>query len=107
MLKVIPEKQLLAALVEHGLLVPTGALGVLGRGRLFEEVVERFDRLVSAACAEDGAELVRFPPVIPRRDLERSGFLDSFPHLAGSIVSFDGDTRKHQEMMDRIEAGGS
>ena len=107
MIQVIPEKQLLASLVQHGLLVPTGVDGVLGRGRLFEEVIERFDRLVSAACAEDDAEVVRFPPVIPRRDFERSGFLESFPHLAGSIFSFEGDTRQHQEMIDRIEAGGS
>jgi seryl-tRNA synthetase len=107
MLEAIPEKRFLAALVRHGLLVPTGVDGVLGRGRAFEEIVERFDRLVSATCAEDGAELVRFPPVIPRKDLERSDFLEAFPHLAGSIFSFTGDTREHQEMLERIEAGGS
>ncbi len=107
MLEAIPEKELLAALVQHGLLVPTGVDGVLGRGRVFEEVVERFDRLVSAASAEDGAELVRFPPVIPRRDFERSEFLKAFPHLAGSIWSFTGDTKEHQEMIESIEAGGS
>lgn len=107
MIEAIPEKELLAALVQHGLLVPTGVDGVLGRGRAFEEVVERFDRLVSATCADDGAELVRFPPVIPRKDFERSDFLEAFPHLAGSIWSFTGDTREHRQMMDRIEAGGS
>ena len=104
---VIPEEKLLAALVQHGLLVPTGVDGVLGRGRVFEEVIERFDRLVSAACAEDGAELVRFPPVIPRKDFERSRFLEAFPHLAGSISSFAGSTEEHRQMMERIEAGGS
>jgi seryl-tRNA synthetase len=107
MLEAIPEKKLLAALVQHGLLVPTGVDGVLGRGRVFEEIVERFDRLVSATCAEDGAELVRFPPVIGRKDFERSEFLKAFPHLAGSIFSFAGDAKEHQEMLERIEAGGS
>jgi seryl-tRNA synthetase len=107
MLEAIPEKKLLAALVRHGLLVPTGVPGVLGRGRVFEEVIERFDRLVSAASTADGAELLRFPPVIPRRDFEKTEYLNAFPHLAGSIFSFTGDTEEHRRMMDRVEAGGS
>ena len=107
MLEAIPEKELLAALVQHGLLVPTGVDGVLGRGRVFEEVIERFDRLVTATSTADGAEVVRFPPVIPRKDFEKSDYLKAFPHLAGSIFSFTGDTAEHQRMMESIEAGGS
>ncbi len=107
MIEAIPEKDLLAMLVQHGLLVPSGVDGVLGRGRVYEEVVERFDRLLSAAFAEDGAELLRFPPVIPRKDIERSKYLEAFPHLAGSIWSFTGDAEEHRRMMERIEAGGS
>jgi seryl-tRNA synthetase len=105
-LDAIPVEEFLRALVHHGLLVPTSVSGVFGRGRAFEELVQGFDRLVSATCADDGAEFVRFPPVIPRRDFERSGYLESFPHLAGSIFSFDGDTQGHQKMLERIEAGG-
>jgi seryl-tRNA synthetase len=107
MLEANSQKELLAALVKHGLLVPTSVDGVLGRGRVFEDVVERVDRLIGATCAEDGAEFVRFPPVIPRKDFVRSDFLKAFPHLAGSIFSFAGDSKEHQRMLEDIEAGSS
>jgi seryl-tRNA synthetase len=107
MLEANSQKELLAALVKYGLLVPTGVDGVLGRGRVFEEVVERVDRLIGATWAEDGAEFLRFPPVIPRKDFERSDFLKAFPHLAGSIFSFAGDSEEHQRMLEHIEAGSS
>ena len=108
MIEAVPEKKLLAALVQHGLLIPTGVDGVLGRGRVFEEVVERFDRLGERNLRRRRRRaFVRFPPVIPRRDFERSEFLKAFPHLAGSIWSFTGDTKEHQEMIERVEAGGS
>ena len=35
-------------------------------------------------------ERLRFPPLLPRRDLETIGYLKSFPHLAGSVFAFDG-----------------
>jgi seryl-tRNA synthetase len=103
----IPEQELVAGLVRHGLLILTGVPGVYGRGRDFERLVERFEHLIDRISAGDHAEYRRFPPVIPRRDLERSEFLEGFPHLAGSIFSFEGDTRKHQQMLDRIEQGAS
>ena len=40
-----------------------------------------------------GAERLRFPPLLPRRQLETSGYLNSFPHLAGTVYSFSGDER--------------
>jgi seryl-tRNA synthetase len=102
----IPEKEFVATLVENGLLLPTGVPGVFGRGRNFEAVIEGFERLVDAACKEAGADYIRFPPVIPRGDFEKSGFLKSFPHLAGSVFSFAGDTQQHAKMLERVEAGG-
>ena len=33
----------------------------------------------------------RFPPLLPRDQLEKIGYLKSFPHLAGAIFAFDGD----------------
>jgi seryl-tRNA synthetase len=77
-------------LVERGLILPLGVPGVFGRGALLEEVIERFNQLVDRATAGDGAEPLHFPPVIPRRLLEQSGFVDSFPHLAGAIFSSEG-----------------
>jgi seryl-tRNA synthetase len=77
-------------LVDAGLLLPTSVAGVYGRAGVFEDVLLRFDALVTRETAADAAEVVRFPPVLPRDSLETTGYLGSFPHLAGSVFSFDG-----------------
>jgi seryl-tRNA synthetase len=85
------EDEFLERLVARHLLVPSGVAGIYGRGRGFEEIVLAFDAHVTRETAKDGAEFVRFPPIQPRRLLETSGYLASFPHLAGSIFGFGGD----------------
>jgi seryl-tRNA synthetase len=85
------QQEFLEALVANQLLVPSGVAGVYGRGKLFEEIALAFDGLVTSETAPDEAEFVRFPPVLPRYDLEQSGYLASFPHLAGSVFGFNGD----------------
>jgi seryl-tRNA synthetase len=90
-------------LAARGLLIPAGVDGLYARGREFERVVDAFDRLFTAAVAQDGAESLRFPPVISRRDFETSGYLKSFPHLAGSVFGFDGGQAEHQRMLEKVE----
>jgi seryl-tRNA synthetase len=104
--KVRAELPLLEGLIEHGLLVPTATLGIWGRGVDFERVVSALERLIDQQTRADGASVLRFPPVIPRRDFERSEFSKSFPHLAGVVHSFAGEAAEHQKMLERIEAGG-
>ncbi len=96
---------LLPALLEAGLLHDTGVRGVYGRGTPFEDVLQRFDQYATRELAEESAELIRFPPVLPRRIIERSGYLKSFPHLAGTVFSYTGDERGHAEMLANVEAG--
>jgi len=81
---------LLSELLERRLLIETGVPGVYGRGGAFEDVRERVAALVTRAGADEQPEQLRFPPVMPRHDLETVGYLKSFPHLAGSIFSFEG-----------------
>jgi seryl-tRNA synthetase len=81
----------LAELLDSGLLIDSGVPGVYGRSATFEDVRLRVDELVTRTAAVDYAEALRFPPVLPRRQLELNGYLKSFPHLAGSIFSFEGD----------------
>jgi seryl-tRNA synthetase len=97
-----PEQdEFLAQLVEAGLLVPSGVPGVYGRGAEFERVRMGVDALVSAAAAADAAERLAFPPLLPRRQLEQIGYLKSFPHLAGSVFSFEGDEEQAAEQEER------
>lgn len=90
----------LTELIEGGLLIETGAPGVYGRGSDFEGIREAFDRLVSRVAAPDGAEAMRFPPVLPRRHFEASGYLKSFPHLAGTVFSFNGNEQEAAKQDD-------
>jgi seryl-tRNA synthetase len=95
-----------AGLVEHGLIVPVGALGAFGRGAVFEDVLEHFNAAVSRLAADDGAEVYTFPPVIDRRVLERVHYLDSFPHLCGSVHSFFGNAIEALALAERAGQGG-
>jgi seryl-tRNA synthetase len=80
----------LRELVGHGLLIESGVPGVYGRGAVFEDVREHFDAAVSRAAVPDAAEPLRFPPVLPRHQIEATGYLKSFPHLAGTVFAFEG-----------------
>jgi seryl-tRNA synthetase len=95
------EAAFLEELVEHGLLLRTGGHGVYGRGRVFEEVRERLDDAITRAAVADEAEQLRFPPLLPRRHLESTGYLGSFPHLVGTIFAFDGSEADAAEQAER------
>jgi seryl-tRNA synthetase len=92
-------------LVRNGLIVPVGVPGAFGRGAVFEDVLERFNALISRLSARDGAEVFTFPPVISRTVLERTEYLDSFPHLCGTVHSFFGKEREARELSRRVHAG--
>jgi seryl-tRNA synthetase len=88
-------------LVAAGLLVPSGVPGVYGRGAEFERVRTGFDELVSRAFEPEHPESLRFPPVLPLRQLEASGYLTSFPHLAGTVFAFEGSEAEALELQER------
>jgi seryl-tRNA synthetase len=81
----------LRELVAEGLLIPSGTAGVFGAGAVFEKVRLGVDAAAGALTVPDEPERLRFPPVLPRRHLEMSGYLRSFPHLLGSVFAFEGD----------------
>jgi seryl-tRNA synthetase len=87
-------------LIETGLLVPTSVSGVYARGSGFERVRLAVDAAVTQAAAAESPELLAFPPILPRDQFETSGYLSGFPHLAGSVFSFDGDERAAQAQYD-------
>jgi seryl-tRNA synthetase len=93
-------------LFARGLLLASGVPGLYGRGATFEDIRLRVDALVTKAAAADGPESMSFPPLLPRRVLEASGYLHSFPHLAGSVFAFEGsedDALLQEERADRHE----
>jgi seryl-tRNA synthetase len=95
------QESFLAELLAAGLLIPSGVPGVYGRSSGFEDVRERVDAVVTRAAAPDAAERLRFPPLVPRRQFEATGYLKSFPHLAGTVFAFEGSEAEALELEDR------
>ncbi len=94
-----------AGLVEHGLILPTGIKGGYGRGAVFEDILQRFNDLVTRIAAPDKAEPLMFPPIVARSLIEKVGYMDNFPHLSGSIHSFFGNDAKAKELSAKVHAG--
>lgn len=92
-------------LVRHGLIVPVGVQGIFGRNHVFEDVLERFNALVTDLARDDGAEYFVFPPTIDRKVLEKVDYMDNFPNLAGTVFSFRGKELDARQLSEAIHAG--
>jgi seryl-tRNA synthetase len=68
---------------------PMGVDGVYARTHLYENVVDALQRYLSQLRPME-AEILRFPPVMSRRQLEKSGYLKSFPQLLGCVCALHG-----------------
>lgn len=95
----------LKLLVQHGLMIPTSALGVYGRGAVFRRVVEAAYALVGR-LSPPGAESIEFPPVMDRHSFQATRYLANFPHLAGVVHCFCGDNDGHARLLQTLAAGG-
>ena len=51
---------------------------------------------------EPDTEVLRFPPVMSRRQLEKSGYLKSFPHLLGCVSCLHGSEAEIRAAVDRV-----
>jgi seryl-tRNA synthetase len=91
--------------IAAGLFRPMGVDGVYARTALYEEVIERLAAWVSRQ-REPGTEILRFPPVMSRRQLEKSGYLKSFPNLLGCVCALHGSEAEIRSVADRYETGG-
>lgn len=99
------QPNLLEKMLAAGLLVPTGVDGLYGRSGLFEDVIARFEALVTRIGQDDGAQVLRFPPAVTKTLLQTSGYMKSFPQLAGTVHSFCGGDADHAALLEKIDAG--
>jgi seryl-tRNA synthetase len=95
-----------AALLRHGLLIEGAVPGIYGTGARFEAVVAQLETLLSALGAGLAAEVMRFPPVMPRAIVEQSGYVQAFPHLLGTVHCFAGGDAAHLALVDQLARGG-
>ena len=90
--------------IAEALLLPSGVDGVYARTATFEQVVNGLTDLISE-YREPNTEVLRFPPVMSRRQVEKSGYLKSFPHFLGCVSCLAGEESHIREAVDRHEAG--
>ena len=90
--------------IADALLLPTGIDGVYARTAIFARVADSLSALISRHREPD-AEVLRFPPVMSRRQLETSGYLKSFPHLLGCVCCLGGGETEIRAAVERHEAG--
>src|SRR5487761_2295505 len=84
---------------------PEGVDGVYARTAPYVRVIEALEAYISR-LREPEAEILRFPPVMSRTQLEKSGYLKSFPNLLGCVCALHGDERSIHAAALRHETGG-
>jgi len=87
------------------LLRPMAVEGVYARTGAYEDVVERLAAFITRQREPD-TEVLRFPPVMSRSQLEKSGYLKSFPNLLGCVCALHGTEAEIRAAADRHGAGG-
>lgn len=92
-------------LFDARLLIPTGVRGVYGLSEVFENVVEHFDAYVTRIGKETRPEVIRFPPLLTRRNYARTDHLETFPNLMGSVHSFLGNERELLHLVESKQSG--
>jgi seryl-tRNA synthetase len=97
---------LVRRMLDAGLLVPTGVLGLYGRSGTYQDVADGMSRMVRRWGATLGAQRVHLPPVLPRATFAHTNYLESFPDLMGSVHVFTGGNAEHKQLLQRVESGG-
>jgi seryl-tRNA synthetase len=99
------EASLMEQVVAAGLLIPSGVDGVFAHSARFDAVADGLYALAGRTGAMDRPEILRFPPAMVRANLERSGYLKSFPQLLGTIHCFCGNEAAHRQLLRCVDEG--
>ena len=92
-------------LFDKGILLDTGAPPPPPPPPPLAAATPAFDRPITRSRAHDRATPTHFPPGISRPLFEKSGYMKSFPQLAGTVHSFMGGEADHCTLLAELEAG--
>ena len=92
-------------LTTEALFHPSGVDGVFARTAVFERVVDGLNVLISRHRAPD-IEILRFPPVMSRAHIQKSGYLGSFPNLLGAVCCLHGQETEIRAAVEGDKAKG-
>jgi seryl-tRNA synthetase len=84
---------------------PMGVKGVYARTAKYEKVIEALGVLINGQ-RDPAAEIYRFPPVMSRKQVEKSGYLGSFPNLLGCVCCLHGTEANIRQAVECFEDGG-
>jgi seryl-tRNA synthetase len=90
-----------AAAIFHSL----GVEGVYARTALYDRVYTGLGEFITRQ-RDPRAEAMRFPPVMSRSQLEKSGYLKSFPNLLGCVCTLHGSEAAIRAAAALHESGG-
>src|SRR5580692_2834675 len=91
--------------IADGIFRSMGVDGVYARTALYTHVVERLEAYITRQRSPK-AEIMRFPPVMSRKQLEKSGYLGSFPNLLGCVCALHGSEASIRSAVERADTGG-
>ena len=93
------------SLVAAGVMLPSGAAGVVAWSGAFQSVVDGLERLFDREALGQRAEVMRFPPLMARSHFETSGYMKGFPQLAGTVHCFCGSEADHRALLRCLGEG--
>src|SRR6202161_2444836 len=91
--------------IAPALFAPMGVDGVYARTALYVRICEGLETYITS-LREPGVEVMRFPPVMSRKQLEKSGYLKSFPNLLGCVCALHGTEVDIRRAADAYYSGG-
>jgi seryl-tRNA synthetase len=97
-----PQQRFRDQLFAEGILLPSGVAGVVGWSEEFGRLIDAINRFISKAARRESAVRTTFPPLMPRAQLEKMGYLASFPHLAGTVFAFAGSEEDAAKLGDLV-----
>lgn len=99
-------KSFLDEIIESGHFITTGVKGVYGKGKEMHQILHNLENYISSAGHTNNTEVMMFPPVMNKINIEKTEYLKSFPHLLGTVQAFFGNELDHQEMLNQIKNKG-
>jgi seryl-tRNA synthetase len=87
------------------LTLDTGAPGLFVFGSTFELLIDALHHSIGRLAAAEAPTRLGVPPVISRALVERVGYVESFPHLLGTVHTYEGDDRQWRELIPALRRG--
>lgn len=91
--------------IAAGLFRSMGVDGVYARTALYTHIADCLESYISRQ-RNPKAEIMRFPPVMSRKHLEKSGYLKSFPNLLGCVCALHGSEASIRSAVETADGGG-